>query len=157
MCETSRYRAKRMLPKVRAFPHYPYIPPFANHIAAYCNVRPSCTARSTKRKFDADASAAESLAREAEEAALRQIERKQAEVPESKLSSPTPMHTGSGPSTSLTDVGLPPIVPGWSGFVESLAILDKCLPPRFPGWRGSVPSLACVLTFRLCIHLQGFR
>ena len=95
--------------------------------------------------------------REAEEAALRQIERKQAEVPESKASSPGPTYMSSGPSTSLADVGLPPIVPGWNGFVQSLALVDKCLPPRSPGWRGSVPSLACVLSFRPSFHFQGFR
>ena len=39
----------------------------------------SDAARGTKRKFDFDTSAVETLTREAEEAALRQIEREQAE------------------------------------------------------------------------------
>ncbi|KAI0649757.1 hypothetical protein C8Q79DRAFT_900609 [Trametes meyenii] len=71
----------------------------------------SSEARGTKRKFDFDASAVESLTREAEEAALRQIEREQAEALKSKLPdfwlpSLTPTYTSQGPPTSLADVKL---------------------------------------------------
>jgi nitric oxide synthase-interacting protein len=41
--------------------------------------------RGTKRKFELDASAIDTLAREAEEAAARQIEREQAEALKAKL------------------------------------------------------------------------
>lgn len=69
------------------------------------------TARGTKRKFDFDATTAEKLAREAEESALRQIEREQAEalkhkLPDFWLPSLTPTYTSSGPPTSLSDVKL---------------------------------------------------
>lgn len=64
-----------------------------------------------KRKFNFDASTVESLAQEAEEAALRQIEREQAEalkhkLPDFWLPSLTPTYTSSGPPTSLSDVKL---------------------------------------------------
>ena len=69
------------------------------------------SARGTKRKFDFDATTAEKLAREAEEAALRQIEREQAEalkhkLPDFWLPSLTPTYTTTGPPTSLSDVKL---------------------------------------------------
>ncbi|KAI0049506.1 hypothetical protein FA95DRAFT_1556798 [Auriscalpium vulgare] len=68
-------------------------------------------ARGTKRKFAFDASTAEKMAQEAEEAALRQIEREQAEALKSKLPdfwlpSLTPTYTSSGPPSSLKDVKL---------------------------------------------------
>jgi nitric oxide synthase-interacting protein len=44
-----------------------------------------CKARGTKRKFEFDASTVETLAREAEEAALREIEREQEEALKHKL------------------------------------------------------------------------
>ncbi|KAI0767548.1 hypothetical protein C8Q74DRAFT_1204412 [Fomes fomentarius] len=67
--------------------------------------------RGTKRKFDFDTSAVEALTQEAEEAALRQIEREQAEALKSKLPdfwlpSLTPTYTSTGPPTSLADVKL---------------------------------------------------
>ncbi|KAF7967512.1 hypothetical protein HWV62_41430 [Athelia sp. TMB] len=67
--------------------------------------------RGLKRKFDFDASTVETLAREAEEAALRQIEREQAEalrakLPDFWLPSLTPTYTSTGPPTSLKDVKL---------------------------------------------------
>jgi nitric oxide synthase-interacting protein len=63
----------------------------------------------TKRKFDFDSSIVDSLAREAEEAALRQIEREQAEALKSKLPdfwlpSLTPTYTSSGPPRTLKEV-----------------------------------------------------
>lgn len=66
-------------------------------------------AHGTKRKFEFDESTVETLAREAEEAALRQIEREQAEalkhkLPDFWLPSLTPTYSSSGPPTSLTDV-----------------------------------------------------
>ena len=62
-----------------------------------------------KRKFDFDTSTVETLAREAEEAALRQIEREQAEALRSKLPdfwlpSLTPTYSSTGAPQSLTDV-----------------------------------------------------
>lgn len=68
-------------------------------------------ARGTKRKFEFDSTTAETLAREAEEAALRQIEREQAEalkhkLPDFWLPSLTPTYSSSGPPTSLGDVKL---------------------------------------------------
>lgn len=67
-------------------------------------------ARGIKRKFAFDASAAENLAREAEEAALRQIEKEQAEalrakLPDFWLPSLTPTYTSSTPQ-SLQDIKL---------------------------------------------------
>ena len=66
-------------------------------------------ARGTKRKFDFDSSTVETLAREAEEAALRQIEREQAEALRSKLPdfwlpSLTPTYSSTGAPQSLKDV-----------------------------------------------------
>ncbi|KAI0819912.1 hypothetical protein BC628DRAFT_1331815 [Trametes gibbosa] len=71
----------------------------------------SSDARGTKRKFNFDASAVETLTREAEEAALREIEREQAEalknkLPDFWLPSLTPTYTSHGPPTSLADVKL---------------------------------------------------
>ena len=68
-------------------------------------------ARGTKRKFEFDASTVETLTREAEEAALLEIEREQAEALKSKLPdfwlpSLTPTYTSSGPPQSLLDVKL---------------------------------------------------
>jgi len=65
--------------------------------------------RGTKRKFAFDSTAAEKLAQEAEEAALRQIEREQAaalrsKLPDFWLPSLTPTYTSSGPPSSLADV-----------------------------------------------------
>ncbi|KAI0752615.1 hypothetical protein C8Q80DRAFT_1147285 [Daedaleopsis nitida] len=71
----------------------------------------SSESRGTKRKFDFDGNAVETLAREAEEAALRQIEREQAEALKSKLPdfwlpSLTPTYTSHGAPSSLADVKL---------------------------------------------------
>jgi len=68
-------------------------------------------ARGTKRKFEFDASTVETLAQEAEEAALCEIEREQAEalkhkLPDFWLPSLTPTYTSTGPPQSLTDVKL---------------------------------------------------
>ncbi|KAI0089574.1 hypothetical protein BDY19DRAFT_889339 [Irpex rosettiformis] len=67
--------------------------------------------RGTKRKFEFDSSTVETLASEAEEAALKQIEREQAEslkhkLPDFWLPSLTPTYASSGPPTSLQDVKL---------------------------------------------------
>jgi nitric oxide synthase-interacting protein len=66
-------------------------------------------ARGTKRKFDL--STVETLAQEAEEAALRQIEHEQAEalrhkLPDFWLPSLTPTYTSNGPPTSYKDFKL---------------------------------------------------
>ncbi|KAJ8597699.1 hypothetical protein M405DRAFT_755445 [Rhizopogon salebrosus TDB-379] len=65
--------------------------------------------RSLKRKLDFDFSTVEALTREAEEAALRQIEREQAEslrhkLPDFWLPSLTPTYTSNGLPSSLKDV-----------------------------------------------------
>ncbi|KXN87901.1 Nitric oxide synthase-interacting protein [Leucoagaricus sp. SymC.cos] len=65
--------------------------------------------RGTKRKFEFDTSVVEGLQREAEEAAMRKIEKEQAEVLKSKLPdfwlpSLTPTYTSTGPPTSLGQV-----------------------------------------------------
>ena len=65
--------------------------------------------RGIKRKFAFDSTAAEKVAQEAEEAALRQIEREQAaalrsKLPDFWLPSLTPTYTSSGPPSSLADV-----------------------------------------------------
>jgi len=67
--------------------------------------------RGLKRKFEFDSTAAEALAQEAEEAALRQIEKEQAEalkdkLPDFWLPSLTPTYTSSGPPRSLKDIKL---------------------------------------------------
>lgn len=67
--------------------------------------------RGTKRKFAFDSTTVETLAREAEEAALREIEREQAEalrhkLPDFWLPSLTPTYTSSGPPQTLLDVKL---------------------------------------------------
>ncbi|KIL66056.1 hypothetical protein M378DRAFT_186154 [Amanita muscaria Koide BX008] len=68
-----------------------------------------CLARGTKRKFEFDTSAVEKMTKEAEEAALRQIEKEQAEalkhkLPDFWLPSLTPTYQSSGPPQSLSDV-----------------------------------------------------
>lgn len=65
--------------------------------------------RGTKRKFEFDASAVETLQREAEETAMRKIEKEQAEALKSKLPdfwlpSLTPTYTSNGLPTSLRQV-----------------------------------------------------
>jgi len=62
-----------------------------------------------KRKFEFDASAVETLQREAEEAAMRKIEKEQTEalksqLPDFWLPSLTPTYTSTGPPTSLGQV-----------------------------------------------------
>ena len=66
-------------------------------------------ARPGKRKLDFDSTTVETLMREAEEGALRQIEKEQAEalrakLPDFWLPSLTPTYTSSGPPSSLKDV-----------------------------------------------------
>ncbi|KAH8997922.1 hypothetical protein EDB92DRAFT_2024754 [Lactarius akahatsu] len=81
-------------------------------LAAVASVTTSGTdapGRGTKRKFAFDSSAAEKLAEEAEEAALRQIEREQAaalrsKLPDFWLPSLTPTYSSNGLPSSLADV-----------------------------------------------------
>ena len=68
-------------------------------------------ARGTKRKFAFDSSVMETLAKEAEESALIQIEKDQAaalkhKLPDFWLPSLTPTYTSNGPPQSLLDVKL---------------------------------------------------
>ncbi|KAG6337011.1 hypothetical protein ID866_2071 [Astraeus odoratus] len=70
-----------------------------------------------KRKLDFDSTAVETLMREAEEAALRQIEKEQAEalrakLPDFWLPSLTPTYSSSGPPSSLKDVKVQTICRG---------------------------------------------
>ncbi|GJE93158.1 hypothetical protein PsYK624_093170 [Phanerochaete sordida] len=67
--------------------------------------------RGTKRKFEFDADTVDKLTREAEDAALKQIEKEQAEslkhkLPDFWLPSLTPTYSSSGPPVSLQDVKL---------------------------------------------------
>ena len=69
------------------------------------------SARGTKRKFSFDSGAVEDLAREAEETALKQIEREQTEalkhkLPDFWLPSLTPTYTSSEAPKSLQDIKL---------------------------------------------------
>ncbi|KAH9171843.1 hypothetical protein EDB89DRAFT_1968987 [Lactarius sanguifluus] len=81
-------------------------------LAAVASVTTSGTdapGRGTKRKFAFDSTAAEKLAEEAEEAALRQIEREQAaalrsKLPDFWLPSLTPTYSSNGLPSSLADV-----------------------------------------------------
>jgi len=78
-------------------------------VAAVTTSGAEVAGRGTKRKFAFDSTAAEKLAQEAEEAALRQIEREQAaalrsKLPDFWLPSLTPTYTSSGPPSSLADV-----------------------------------------------------
>lgn len=80
--------------------------PFYSHKAEYNLLFPG---RGTKRKFAFDSTAAEKLAQEAEEAALRQIEREQAaalrsKLPDFWLPSLTPTYTSNGLPSTLADV-----------------------------------------------------
>ncbi|KAF9233363.1 hypothetical protein BU15DRAFT_90389 [Melanogaster broomeanus] len=75
-------------------------------VAATSGVEPP---KEGKRKLDFDASTVETLMREAEETALRQIEREQAEalrhkLPDFWLPSLTPTYTSNGPPSSFKDV-----------------------------------------------------
>jgi nitric oxide synthase-interacting protein len=83
--------------------------PFLYDLLSFYNLLLS--GRGIKRKFAFDATAAEKVAQEAEEAALRQIEREQAaalrsKLPDFWLPSLTPTYTSSGPPSSLADVKL---------------------------------------------------
>ncbi|KAL1748155.1 hypothetical protein HDZ31DRAFT_30142 [Schizophyllum fasciatum] len=78
---------------------------------AQSNTSAASEPRGVKRKFEFDTDAVARLAREAEEAALRQIEREQADALKSKLPdfwlpSLTPTYASAGPPRSLQDVKL---------------------------------------------------
>ncbi|KAJ3554043.1 hypothetical protein NM688_g3310 [Phlebia brevispora] len=67
--------------------------------------------RGTKRKFSFDADTVEDLAKEAEDKAMKQLEREQADslrnkLPDFWLPSLTPTYTSNGPPKSLSDVKL---------------------------------------------------
>ncbi|KAJ3557645.1 hypothetical protein NP233_g11685 [Leucocoprinus birnbaumii] len=75
--------------------------------------------RGTKRKFDFDASTVDRLQHQAEEAAMRKIEKEQAEALKSKLPdfwlpSLTPTYTSTGPPTSLGQVRIQTMCRGGS-------------------------------------------
>lgn len=96
-----------------------------------------------KRKFDFDSSTVETLAREAEEAALRHIEREQAEalknkLPDFWLPSLTPTYTSSGPPRSLEDVKLQTACHG--GIPAHLLRMKSLLPLEFSFHNGSGSS-----------------
>ncbi|KZP17370.1 hypothetical protein FIBSPDRAFT_865040 [Athelia psychrophila] len=98
--------------------------------------------RGLKRKFEFDASTVETLAREAEEAALRQIGREQAEalrakLPDFWLPSLTPTYTSTGPPTSLNDVKLQTTCRG--GQPHPIA-LKNLIPVEFTFYTSTTPS-----------------
>ena len=103
--------------------------------------------RGTKRKFAFDSTAAEKVAQEAEEAALRQIEREQAaalrsKLPDFWLPSLTPTYTSSGPPSSLADVkvrttcrgGNPPhpIAYAWSTRIYTSSLFNTSIQTENP-------------------------
>ncbi|EIM87209.1 uncharacterized protein STEHIDRAFT_96232 [Stereum hirsutum FP-91666 SS1] len=105
----------------------------------------SSEARGTKRKFSFDTSLAEQKALEAEEDALRQIEREQAlalksKLPDFWLPSLTPTYSSSGPPISLDDVK---VVTTCRGGVQSHPLaLKNLVPVSFakPNTTSVVPS-----------------
>ncbi|KAK7047227.1 hypothetical protein VNI00_006893 [Paramarasmius palmivorus] len=99
--------------------------------------------RGTKRKFTFDPSTVENLAQEAEEAALHQIEREQAEalkhkLPDFWLPSLTPTYTSKGTPTSLTDVKLQTTCRGGNPS-HSLA-LKNLVPVQFTLYTSNGPA-----------------
>ncbi|KAN0136871.1 hypothetical protein V8E53_005312 [Lactarius tabidus] len=114
-------------------------------LAAVASVTTSGTdapGRGTKRKFAFDSTAAEKLAQEAEEAALRQIEREQAaalrsKLPDFWLPSLTPTYASSGLPSSLADVKVQTTCRG--GNPPHPIVLKNLIPvnftwqPRFSG------------------------
>ncbi|KII91681.1 hypothetical protein PLICRDRAFT_51816 [Plicaturopsis crispa FD-325 SS-3] len=100
-------------------------------------------ARGTKRKFAFDSSTVESLALEAEEAALRQIEREQAEalrdkLPDFWLPSLTPTYSSKGEPRSLGDVKLQTTCRG--GTPTHPIALKNLVPVKFFFHTSSAPS-----------------
>ncbi|EAU83936.2 hypothetical protein CC1G_10341 [Coprinopsis cinerea okayama7 len=101
--------------------------------------------RGTKRKFEFDPSTVENLAKEAEEAAMIQIEKEQAaalkhKLPDFWLPSLTPTYTSSGPPRNLDDVKVQTTCRGASGKDGSHALsLKKLSPVNFTLW-SSTPS-----------------
>ncbi|KAF4608146.1 hypothetical protein EYR40_000490 [Pleurotus pulmonarius] len=101
--------------------------------------------RGTKRKFDFDVSKVESLAQEAEESALLQIEKEQAEalrnkLPDFWLPSLTPTYTSSGPPRSLQDVKLQTTCRG--GNPSHTLSLKQLVPVKFSYHTPSSASVA---------------
>ncbi|KAF8646656.1 hypothetical protein AX16_007154 [Volvariella volvacea WC 439] len=99
--------------------------------------------RGTKRKFEFDTSTVEGLAREAEEAALQQIEKEQAEalrhkLPDFWLPSLTPTYTSSGPPKSLTDVKVQTTCRG--GDPRHSLALKNLIPVKFTMYSSSGSS-----------------
>ncbi|KAL0951228.1 hypothetical protein HGRIS_007949 [Hohenbuehelia grisea] len=99
--------------------------------------------RGTKRKFEFDSSTVENLAQEAEEAALRQIEKEQAEalrhkLPDFWLPSLTPTYTSGANPRSLQDVKLQTTCRG--GNPKHPISLKNLMPVKFTMYDGSAPS-----------------
>ncbi|KDQ56682.1 hypothetical protein JAAARDRAFT_689563 [Jaapia argillacea MUCL 33604] len=91
-------------------------------------------ARGLKRKFAFDSTTVETLTREAEESALRQIEREQADalrakLPDFWLPSLTPTYGGSGPPSSLKDIKVQTTCRG--GNPPHSIILKNLIPVKF--------------------------
>ncbi|XP_006459905.1 hypothetical protein AGABI2DRAFT_219326 [Agaricus bisporus var. bisporus H97] len=96
--------------------------------------------RGTKRKFEFDASAVETLQREAEETAMRKIEKEQAEALKSKLPdfwlpSLTPTYTSNGLPTSLRQVKVQTMCRG--GTPAHPVSLKSLFPIKFTFFDGS--------------------
>ncbi|TFK31774.1 hypothetical protein BDQ12DRAFT_739790 [Crucibulum laeve] len=108
----------------------------------------SSETRGTKRKFAFDSSTVENLALEAEEAALRQIEKEQAEnlknkLPDFWLPSLTPTYTSSGPPRSLEEVKLQTTCRG--GNPAHQIALKNLVPVKFTMYT-SAPSRSAELS-----------
>ncbi|KAK2460820.1 hypothetical protein APHAL10511_007290 [Amanita phalloides] len=130
-------------------------------------------ARGTKRKFEFDTSAVESVAKEAEEAALREIEKEQAEalkhkLPDFWLPSLTPTYQSSGPPQSLDDVkvqttcrgGNPPhplamkkLFPVKFTFYEANAEKKNDAEPMCPSCKKRLSNNILVFVMKPCGHV----
>ncbi|KAH9973995.1 hypothetical protein BGW80DRAFT_1304702 [Lactifluus volemus] len=114
-------------------------------VAAVTTTGTEVQGRGTKRKFAFDSTAAEKVAQEAEEAALRQIEREQAaalrsKLPDFWLPSLTPTYTSSGPPSSLADVKLQTTCRG--GNPPHPIVLKNLIPVNFSSQPGSSRTLS---------------
>ncbi|KAH6891791.1 hypothetical protein BKA70DRAFT_1162530 [Coprinopsis sp. MPI-PUGE-AT-0042] len=99
--------------------------------------------RGLKRKFEFDPNAVEDLAKEAEEAALIQIEKEQAaalkaKLPDFWLPSLTPTYTSSGPPRGLDDVKVQSTCRG--GNPAHALTLKSLVPVNFTVWSQSAAS-----------------
>ncbi|KAI0292854.1 hypothetical protein BC826DRAFT_1017122 [Russula brevipes] len=122
--------------------------------------------RGTKRKFAFDSTAAEKVAQEAEEAALRQIEREQAaalrsKLPDFWLPSLTPTYTSSGPPSSLADVkvqttcrgGNPPHPIGLKTLIPASKLKDEERDAMCTSCKKALSNSVRIYVMKSCSHV----